>query len=164
MPDKNFEDLVNDHSRGVLNTALRILGCPDSACDVHQEVFLGIWQRWDKFDGQTNWQAYLYRTTVRKAIEYARKSRKYIAEPTADIAASDQPPDAQIRVAELQQKLAVQLAKLPKRQADVFVLSKIEGLRSEKIAEVLGCSYNTVRVHLHWALKQLARRLSDYLE
>jgi RNA polymerase sigma-70 factor (ECF subfamily) len=72
-------------------------------------------------------------------------------------------PDEPLRTAELQQKLTGCLAKLPKRQADVFVLSRIEELKHKKIAELLGCSQETVRVHLHRATKRLARELSDYL-
>ena len=64
---------------------------------------------------------------------------------------------------ELQKKLAGSLAGLPKRQADAFVLSRIEGLDGRQIAEILGCSPETVRVHLHRALKRLSRELGDYL-
>jgi RNA polymerase sigma factor (sigma-70 family) len=53
---------------------------------------------------------------------------------------------------------------LPQRQADVFVLARIEGLKPEKIAQILGCSQETVRVHLHRALNRLAREMSDYLD
>ncbi|MDH4238602.1 MAG: LuxR C-terminal-related transcriptional regulator [Phycisphaerae bacterium] len=45
----------------------------------------------------------------------------------------------------------------------MFVLARIEGLKYGKIAEILECSRETVRVHLHRALKRLARELSDYL-
>jgi RNA polymerase sigma-70 factor (ECF subfamily) len=55
------------------------------------------------------------------------------------------------------------LAGFPKQQADVFVLSRIEGLTYQKIAEIMDCSQGTVRVHLHRALNRLARELSDYL-
>jgi RNA polymerase sigma factor (sigma-70 family) len=72
-------------------------------------------------------------------------------------------PEDSIKTAELQQMLARHLARLPKRQSDVFVLSRIEGLKHNKIAEILGCSENTVRVHLHRAVNRLARELGDYL-
>jgi RNA polymerase sigma-70 factor (ECF subfamily) len=72
-------------------------------------------------------------------------------------------PDGPLKTAELQQMLARHLARLPKRQAEVFVLSRIEGLKHNQIAEILGCSQKTVGVHLHRAVKQLARELSDYL-
>jgi RNA polymerase sigma-70 factor (ECF subfamily) len=161
---QDFRALVNDYGAQVLSTAMRILGNSEKAQDVHQEVFLAIWKRWHKYNGRTNWNAYLYRAAVRKAIEFAKQSRaeqlmrqqpKY--DPGTDL------PDSPLRTAELQQMLARHLARLPRRQADVFVLSRIEGLRHNEIAEILGCSQNTVRVHLHRAVNRLAQELGDYL-
>ena len=164
MQKISFNELIDNYGSVVLRTAARILGDTQQAQDIHQEVFLEIWRRWHKYNGRTNWNAYLYRATVRSAIRFAKKSRtgQHIPQqPEALTNTSD--PDERLRVTELQQKLAGSLAKLPKRQADVFVLSRIEGLGNEKIAEILGCSKKTVRVHLHRAAKQLARQLSDYL-
>jgi len=143
---------------------MRILGNNEKAQDVHQEVFLAIWKRWHKYNGRTNWNAYLYRAAVRKAIEFAKQSRaeQSIQQQPKYDTSLDNPDDA-LRTAELQQLLARHLTKLPKRQSDVFVLSRIEGLKHNKIAEILGCSENTVRVHLHRAVKHLARELGDYL-
>ena len=163
MSDKRFETLVNEYSGNVLNVALRILGDSQKAQDVHQDVFLEIWRRWHKYDGQTNWGAYLYRVTVRKAIAFAKRSRLQTSVEQLDRPAAEGKPDKLLETIELQQKLAECLAKLPKRQADVFVLSRIEGLKSERVAEILGCSQKTVRVHLHRATKRLAIELSDYL-
>jgi RNA polymerase sigma-70 factor (ECF subfamily) len=160
---QDFKTLINDYSTQVLNTALRILGDTHKAQDVHQEVFLGIWRRWDKYDGQINWTAYLYRATVRKAIHLAKKSRAEQLFDQQPEYTSKEGPDGSLRAAELQQKLAGCLARLPKRQAEVFVLSRMEGLKAEQIAGLLGCSQETVRVHLHRAMKRLARELGDYL-
>jgi RNA polymerase sigma-70 factor (ECF subfamily) len=161
---QDFRALVNDYGAQVLSTAIRILGNSEKAQDVHQEVFLAIWKRWHKYNGRTNWNAYLYRTTVRKAIESVKRSRieQSLRQQTKYGTSTDH-PDGPLRTAELQQMLARHLARLPKRQADVFVLSRIEGLGAGEIAEILGCSQNTVRVHLHRAVKQLARELGDYL-
>ena len=73
MSEIEFESLVTQYSRDVLTTALRVLGNASLAGDVHQEVFLAIWRRWHKYDGKTNWRPYLYRATVRKAIELAKR-------------------------------------------------------------------------------------------
>lgn len=164
MRNRSFEALVNDYGAQVLGTARRILGDGQKAQDVHQEVFLEIWRRWHRYDGLTNWEAYLYRVTVRKAIEFAKRSRgQQLLERQAETSAVTETADSRLKVDELQQRLAGCLAKLPKRQSEVFVLSRIEGLKYEKIAEILGCSQQTVRVHLHRALKRLAVELSDYL-
>jgi len=163
VPETSFKALVNDYSTAVMNTAIRILQDSQKAQDVHQEIFLQILRRWHKYNGQTNWGAYLYRATVRKAIEFAKQSRMEPPVEQQEYPTSRERPDGPLRAAELQQKLTVCLAKLPKRQADVFVFARIEGLTYAKIAELLDCSQETVRVHLHRALKRLARELSDYL-
>jgi RNA polymerase sigma-70 factor (ECF subfamily) len=160
----SFNELIDNYSSVVLRTAARVLGDTQQAQDVHQEVFLEIWRRWHKYNGRTNWNAYLYRATVRSAIRAAKKygTGRHIRQQ-GEAPANTSDPDENLRVTELQRKLTGYLAKLPKRQAQVFVLSRIEGLGNDKIAEILGCSQETVRVHLHRASKELARRLSDYL-
>jgi RNA polymerase sigma-70 factor (ECF subfamily) len=164
LSTESFKRLVVQYSRQVLNTAARVLGDRQAAQDVHQEVFMAIWRRWGKFNGETNWQGYLYRTTVRKAMEYAKKQRSFsIEDRQITPRAAGEKPDSNLRALELQKKLSVQLSKLPDRQADVFVLSRIEGLTSEEIGTILGCSHETVRVHLHRAMKRLTVELSDYL-
>jgi RNA polymerase sigma-70 factor (family 1) len=161
---QDFRALVNDYGAQVLSTAMRILGNSEKAQDVHQEVFLAIWKRWHKYNGRTNWNAYLYRAAVRKAIEFAKQSKaeQSLWLQTKSGTGTDH-PDGPLKTAELQQMLARHLERLPKRQSDVFVLSRIEGLKHDKIAEILGCSENTVRVHLHRAMKKLAQDLGDYL-
>ena len=160
---EDFKTLINDYSAQVLNTAVRILGDTNKAQDVHQEVFLRIWKRWHKYDGRINWKAYLHRATVRKAIHLAKKTKTQRLFEQQTEYTSKEGPDESLRVTELQQKLAECLARLPKRQAEVFVLSRMEGLKSVEIAELLNCSHETVRVHLHRAMKRLARELGDYL-
>ena len=164
MPEISFKELVDDYSKAVMNTATRILRDRQKAQDVHQEVFLAILRRWHKYNGDMNWGAYLYRVTVRKAIESARDVKTEFPVEDEQKLQTDERPDESMRTAELQEKLVACLAQLPKRQADVFVLSRIEGLGHEKISEILECSKKTVRVHLHRALKHLAHELKDYLD
>jgi len=164
LSDSRFEELVNTHGRDVLNVALRVLHDPETAKDVYQEVFLAIWQRWDSYDGSVNWGPYLYRVTVRKALELARARRLVPASrENCDPPAEGVEPDAGLRLDEIQLSLTQALASLPKQQAEVFILSRIEGLDHETVAEIVGCSRNSVRVSLHRAVKELARRMSKYL-
>jgi len=163
MSEISFKVLVNDYSKAVMNTATRILRDSQTAQDVHQEVFLEILRRWHKYNGDMNWGAYLYRTTVRKAIEFAKQAKKDPPAESQQHTKTQESPDEPMRTTELQERLVASLTRLPKRQADVFVFARIEGLTYAKIAELLDCSQETVRVHLHRALKRLARELSDYL-
>jgi RNA polymerase sigma factor (sigma-70 family) len=69
-----------------------------------------------------------------------------------------------MRYEELQQGLERCLKKLPRSQAEAFILCRIEGLDRRKAAEIIGCSYETVRVHLHRAMRRLSRELHGHLE
>ncbi len=146
----------------VLNTALRILHDANAAQDVHQDVFLAIWRRWGRYDGQICWGPYLRRSTVRKALEHARRAkRRPVTLAGETVPARGAGPDAHAAAEELQERLSQCLAQMPARQAEVFVLARFEGLRHEEIAEILGCSRATVRVHLHRALRRLGRKLRN---
>ena len=164
MQSTQFKKLVEENSGLVLNVALRILGNADLAQDVHQEVFLAVWRMRNSFKNVTNWRGYLYRVTVRKAIKFARQPKVIpIKEWQNDCPKSPDRPDTAILAKELWQKVTDSLANLPEKQAEVFVLSRIEGLEYKDIAESLSCSEATVRVHLHRAMKRLARELKPYL-
>jgi RNA polymerase sigma-70 factor (ECF subfamily) len=185
VSETTFENLVQEHGPQVLRTALRVLHDASLAHDVHQEVFLAIWRRWHRYNGDVNWPAYLYRATVRKALEVAqqRPARGAPGRASPSVSPASCPrfeggtpstqrtsdgvttdgPDGALRARELQQKLAATLARLPRRQADAFVLARLEGLEAAEIGEIMGCSEQTVRVHLHRALLRLARELHEYL-
>jgi RNA polymerase sigma-70 factor, ECF subfamily len=172
VSNKSFENLVSEHGRQVLGTATRVLRDTNLAHDVHQEVFLAVWRRWHSYNGNVNWPAYLYRATVRKALELARRrAGKAVSSVKCQVPGGDDPalhtsqaPDAAMQMDELQQKLAAALARLPQRQADAFILSRIEKRETAEIARLLGCSEPTVRVHLHRAVLKLAVELREYLD
>ena len=160
-----FKELVEQYSTPVLRSAFRIVGNHQCAQDIHQEVFLAILRRWDKFNGQTNWGAYLYRVTVRRAMEFVKRSKIPVerVDSPEDWAITKENPVALLRSKELQQELLRRLSKMPKRQADVFVLSRIEGLSDKQIAEIMGIAAQTVRVHLCRALERLRSELKGFL-
>ncbi|HNS20414.1 MAG TPA: sigma-70 family RNA polymerase sigma factor [Sedimentisphaerales bacterium] len=150
----SFENLVSEHGRQVLGAAMRVLCDASLAHDVHQEVFLAVWRRWDRYNGNVNWPAYLYRATIRKALEIARsRARSTGILPVSSVGVSSlhghgqdargthgrdgratetscgvttSGPDCALQADELQQKLAAALAKLPRRQAEAFILSRLE--------------------------------------
>jgi len=161
----DFESLVSQQGRRVLSLAMRVVGNADLAQDVHQEVFLRVWRRWDRLEGRTHWDRYLYRATVRTALDTARRLRQTssLADTADEAAAPGTTSDAQIRVDELRRELTRCLTKLPRRQAEVFILARLEGMEHDAIAACLECSPRTVRVHLHRAMKRLAHELDGFL-
>ncbi len=64
---------------------------------------------------------------------------------------------------ELQEIIQRALDTLPERCREVFIKSRIEGLKYKEISEELGISVNTVENHIVTALKKLRVELKDYL-
>ena len=60
---------------------------------------------------------------------------------------------------ELRLGLEAALAKLPEDQCSVFLLSEVEGLKYEKIAEVMGIPAGTVASRKHHAARALRAEL-----
>jgi RNA polymerase sigma-70 factor (ECF subfamily) len=167
VSEQSFENLVNEYGGQVLRTATRVLRDMNLAHDVHQEVFLAVWRRWGRYNGNVNWTAYLYRATVRKALELARRrtvgSVPVRASGETPHGVTTNGPADVLQADELQQRLAAALSRLPARQAEAFVLSRLERLETAGVARQMGCSESTTRVHLHRALVRLAHELRDYL-
>jgi RNA polymerase sigma-70 factor (ECF subfamily) len=65
-------------------------------------------------------------------------------------------PEQRMVTLEMQQLLSTCISKLSGKQAEAFTLTRIEGLDYSQSAAIMGCKEETVRVHLHRALKQLA--------
>jgi RNA polymerase sigma-70 factor (ECF subfamily) len=168
VSNQSFENLVNEHGGRVLRTATRILRDASLANDVHQEVFLAVWRRWPRYNGDVNWPAYLYRATVRKALAMARqrvvRCVHVMASTETHHDVTTNGPDGALVADELQQRLAAALGRLPRREAEAFILSRLERLETAEIAEIMGCSESTVRVHLHRAVAKLACELHEYLD
>ena len=114
--------------------------------EVHQDVFLAILQRWHRYDGEVQWRHYLYRMTIRKALHQAKAMRKAkpIESMEQGLAAKDR-PEASLVAQELQQRLMEHLNKLPARQAEVFILHRLEGLSYQAIAWGLSWAASTGR-------------------
>jgi RNA polymerase sigma-70 factor (ECF subfamily) len=53
---------------------------------------------------------------------------------------------------------------LPKRQSQVIALHYLEDRSISEIGRILGCSTNTVKVHLHKGRERLAHRLDERWE
>ncbi len=140
---------------------------PDGASWSMLEVFLAVWRRWGRYNGTVNWPAYLYRATIRKALEMARRRADLPSTRDGKITpdgVTTNGPDGAMRADELQRKLAAALARLPRQQAEAFILSRLEKLETAEVAKLLGCSEPTVRVHLHRAVLKLAEELHEYLD
>ncbi len=165
-----FNQLVLMYQGQAYNVAYRLLGDPDAAADATQDAFIKAFRRLHQHRGGS-FRAWLLRIVTNTCYDVLRKRARYPTqslEPQSDDEDQDRLPRWQSDVespeeAVLRQEIhwAVQdgLAHLSPEHRAVVVLSDIEGLSYEEIAEVLHIPVGTVKSRLSRA----RARLRDYL-
>lgn len=157
-----FERLLLEHEKMVLNTAYKLLGNLDDACDAAQEVFLRFHRSLRSFDEQRPLAPWLYRIAVNVCRQIGRKRtcRSEVSlesEMEAVERGRATREDAELNIERNQQRriLAELLERLPQREREALVLRDIEGLDTSKVAEILNVKAVTVRSSLSSARTKL---------
>jgi RNA polymerase sigma factor (sigma-70 family) len=124
-------------------TARTVLFDRDEAADVASEAVARAFARWNRIEAYA--PAWVTRVSVNLALGHLRRRRR---RPCADRLVDGEP--SLDRVA-----LAVELARLPRRQREVLVLRFLVDLDEERTAKVLGVSIGTVHTHASRGLARL---------
>jgi len=125
------------------------------AKDFVQDVFVRIWNNRKNLDHKKSINAYIYKTAQSVVINYYEKksvreraqNELLLVENTTEI--SD--------VFDLEKNVAILLKNLPADLQHVFLLSRMEGLKYEEIAERLNFSIKKVERLMSKALKILRK-------
>jgi RNA polymerase sigma-70 factor (ECF subfamily) len=158
--------LVTDHQRMVYQLALHLLGDPQEALDLSQEVFLRVFRTLPQFRGQSALKTWIYRIVVNQASNRQRWwRRRHRAEQVPLDEAANQAqlsdsrtfaaPDRVLQQQETSGRVWGALNGLPFDQRTVIVLREIDGLSYDEIASSLGVAVGTVKSRLARARESL---------
>jgi RNA polymerase sigma factor (sigma-70 family) len=64
---------------------------------------------------------------------------------------------------EFNEKLKEVLNELPAEQKDIFIMNEIDGFSFKEISEITGLNVNTLLSRKHYAVNQLRKKISKYL-
>ena len=168
-----FELLVERHQARAYRLACSILGSESDARDVSQDAFIRLYESANRFDGRSRFSTWFYRVLVNLCIDHKRRDRWWRRlvplsspaddpdAPAIDPASPEPGPEAAAMLGQSTHKLGEALQHLSPNQRIAVLLQAQEGLSSREIAEVLKCSENTARVHIHRGLTQLKKILKD---
>jgi RNA polymerase sigma-70 factor (ECF subfamily) len=166
-------DLVAEHERMVYQLALNLLGDPDEALEISQEVFLRVFRTIHTFRGQSALRTWIYRIVINQARNRQRWWRR---RHKADQVSLDQhvathgdlrqpgdhtAPDRAYARKQIAERLWTALDQLPFDQRTVIVLREIDGLSYEEIAFSLGVAIGTVKSRLTRARQTLRDQLRE---
>ena len=169
-----FDELVRRHQRRVYAVAYHFTGNREDALDVAQEALLKAYRKISAWQPTGMFVPWLLRLTSNQAVDTLRRLKRQRHERLDDAfrPASQHVPivptvvetDRQVQAHEIGARVRAALVVLSPMQRDVFVLRHYEGLQLAEIAEALGCTVGSVKVHLFRALKKLQKELGDLYE
>jgi RNA polymerase sigma-70 factor, ECF subfamily len=150
-------ELYQRHGAVVYGAALRLLGAPEDAEDVLQDVFVGLPRALRSYREQGRFAAWLKRLAVSTALMRLRSQRRKRETPLDDIE-----PASAAREQHPVDRLAVRraIAALPDNLRLVFVLKEVEGYSHAEIAAMLDISAINSATRLSRAWTMLRREMT----
>jgi RNA polymerase sigma-70 factor, ECF subfamily len=162
-----FEELSGAYADRLFMLLLRLLGDPDEAGEVAQEVMVRAWRGIARFQGRSSYFTWLYRIAVNEANRaLERRARRPASVPIGprelELPASpDTDPARQAETGELRLALASALAGLPAPLRTAIVLRDVEGFSTQEAAEIAGVSQAAFKSRLHQARLQVRAAIGD---
>lgn len=148
--------LVKRYEKRVYNYALRMVGHPDDAFDLMQEVFVGVHRNLAGFRGDGAFPAWLFRIANFRCTDYLRRRRQTEEyDDKRTFANGAEGPEAQAFTTHANAQITAALQELPNDQRQVVELKFFQHFTFEDIAGQLGISPNTAKTRLYSALKKL---------
>jgi RNA polymerase sigma-70 factor (ECF subfamily) len=115
----------------------------EDAEDILQEVYLKSIQHIDKLDEGSNLNAWLYTVTRNAINDYFRKKKGLISDSIIPDLITDD--DEQLSIKDSFCCLEPHINELPEKYKEVILLSEIEGLKHQEIANRLDLSLSAIK-------------------
>ncbi len=162
-------ELYDRYSRLVYSVALGILGEPDRAEDVTQEVFERVWEKAKTYSPAAgkvvNWLASIARHRSIDLYRHARSHRETMEmswQEAESIALTDgNNTEWEAYLEERQEVIRQAVAQLPPDQRQALGMAFFLGYSHQEIADILHEPLGTVKTRIRLAMQKLRMLLSD---
>ena len=153
-----FSEIFRQQEHRLYTLALRLTKSDPIAKDIIQEVFLKLWEHRDRLHTIKNIEAWLYRLTENKIIDFLRKAaadarlKKTIWYHLQQIV-----NETELHLAAKEYNKVIQQAidQLPPQRKLIYQLNKEDGMDYQQIADELQISRHTVKNQLFTAVKSV---------
>lgn len=163
-----FDELVELYQRQAMKVAISILGNADEAAEAVQAGFVKAYMSIEKLRKPGRFEVWLLRIISNTAISQRKDAwRRAQAAKAGDCRRQEKRPLSPAQTAdaeELREAIQAAMLKLSRKEVQAITLFGLENLSQKKAAEVMGCSFETVRWHVFRARQKLKVFLREYLE
>jgi len=136
------KELYLKYVQAMYNTAIRMVGDPDDAKDIMQEVFINVFRDIRKYRGEANLGAWIRRITINCCVNHFRQKKALNVEDLKTSLYPEPSIDSGVsvnRVGEIHEAVK----RLPPRARMVFCMHLMEGYTHDEIARMLSITSST---------------------
>lgn len=146
----------------------------EDAENIVQDIFLYLWEHPEVFKTIDNMDAFLFTLVKNRCLNFLKHSL-YVNEKKSSMQTVEEQEmqmnlyslqqfdESFLTISDVENLINEVIDKLPERCKEIFILSRMEGLKYKEIAERLNISVNTVENQMSIALRKLKIELKDYL-
>ena len=161
-----FELLFHFYYPGLVMYALQFTADKMEAEEIVQDFFVRFWQRHQQIIPSDTLKSYLFLSVKNGSLNFLKHKKieeKYIRSMT-ELSTHHLVYDPDLYIAsELQDKIKNAIDLLPEKCREIFIMSRMRGMKNEEIATELNLSKRTVETQISKALKVLRVELKDYV-
>jgi RNA polymerase sigma-70 factor (ECF subfamily) len=172
-----FRELFAKHSEAVVNFVYRFVNSRPRAEELAQDAFLQIYRARARYQAKARFTTYLYRVVTNlclnelRRFDYQGKTEPLEGRPlengeegTRELADTSLPEVEELLAGiETGAKIKKVLDKLPPNQKSALLLSRVEGLSYQEVAECLETTESSVKSLIFRATQTLREQLADLL-
>jgi len=147
--------IVKKYQSTLLSISWNILRDIEEAKDSVQEAFLQAFQNLEKFDQKRSFKNWLFSIAYKRAIDRRRRIIFFLKR-IREIKRNEEKAHEQNK-----DEVWEMLEKLNSKEKTAILLQALEGFTAKEIGDVIGCSENTVRVHIFNARRKLKKLLRE---
>ncbi|MEW6236500.1 MAG: RNA polymerase sigma factor [Candidatus Omnitrophota bacterium] len=160
-----YERLIRPIEDRMIRSIWRIVRDPDDTRDALQEALSIIWKRIDRVQEHINPAALILKICVDAAYDALRRKMRRLDHEENDAAIPEIPdrfPLALERLMgeDMEKEIMEAIAQLPRNQASALLMRIVQEHSYADIAQALGCSEATARIHASRARAKLSLLLS----
>jgi RNA polymerase sigma-70 factor, ECF subfamily len=155
--ERAFRTLVEPYRRALEVHCYRMLGSVQDAEDVSQDTLLRAWRSFERFEGRSSVETWLYRIATNACLDELEKRPRRIVEPYPDSRLDDADTSIADPAARYALREGMELAfltaiqRLPGRQRAVLILRDVLGWTGAETAELLETTVTAVNSALQRA-------------
>ena len=160
---KAFDQLFNSYYNRLCNYASLVIHDSETAEDIVQDLFAGIWVNRKQLLIKSSFNAYLFRSVYNSCLDHLKHQKIKDRHQCLDFSRPVDSFNDSLVFVELLTRIESCIDQLPEQCKKIFRLSRFENLKYKEIAELLNISENSVDTQMRRALNKLKDNLKEYL-